>query len=578
MTVVRSGRCGLILAALATMLAACTTGGSGEEEGSSLDGPADVVLHEGAVYTVNPAQPWAEAVAVRDGRITAVGSNELIADQIGPETQVVDLSEQLLLPGFQDDHIHIQEASSTAFTCFLRRGTPPEQLSSTMSRCRPGPGDWVLGWGFSIDNLIKQVRRGQRTPLEIIDEAIPDHPAAMMEETSHSVWANSLALDLAGITSDSPNPTGGVIARDKSGAPNGLLLDSAGEAVFDAALNRTDELVDVQYEGLQWGLRQLAKNGITSVADARVYWKRADLEVWQLAESKGTLTTRATLGLWAYPDEGDARQIAKLISLYDPNPDGLVHVNEVKLYSDGITLNGTAAMLRPYERGFLIYIKPLGVKSRNGLNYFDETRLTRYVTELERAGFDMHIHVLGDRGAHEALNAIESAIDANGSIDRRHRLTHVELVDASDIPRFAELGVGADAQVSGEWTTPEAWSDNRPMVGDRANNFIPLRSLYDAGARVSLSSDWDVSSMNPLVGIEHSLTRDPQSLPNLETAIAAYSIVPAFNMRQEDTTGSVEVGKFADLVVLDRNLFEIAPDKISEVSVVSTWFAGEQIY
>ena len=508
-------RAGLTAAGVSALtLVACTP--ESKDEGRSGDGgstPADLVMLGGAVHTVNEDQPWAQAVAVRGGVIAFVGSTQDAQAFVGPDTNVIDLQGRLVLPGFQDDHIHIQEANSPAYTSFLRpSGTPATELVPKMRGSRPGAGDWVLGWGFSIDELIKQVQHGRMTPRQLLDRAIPDHPAVMMEENAHAAWANSLALRLAGITADSPNPPGGVIVRDAAGVPDGLLLDSAGDRLFDVALARTPEFVDLQYTGLMRGMKELAKNGITSVADARVYWKRADLQVWKRAEAEGTLTARTTLGLWAYPDMDDDTQIAKLTSMYDPNPEGLLHVSQIKVYSDGITLNGTAAMLAPYEPSFLRYLEPLGIGSTTGINYFDAERLARYTTELERVGFDMHIHVLGDRGAHEALNAVESAIRTNGpDTGRRHRTTHNELVAPEDIPRYAELGVIADIQVSGDWTLPDAWADNRFMVGARGDDFIPLRSIYDTGALVTLSSDWDVSSMDPLVGIQHALSRDPEA-------------------------------------------------------------------
>ena len=569
--------------ALSLLLVAMVACQGGDQTGRPTDsqtGPADLVLRNGAVYTVDEGRPWAEAVAVKDGIITVVGSNADVAELVGPTTEVVDLAGDMVLPGFQDTHTHIQEASSLAWTCGLERNTPPMDLVARMSRCRPNGSEWVLGWGFSINTLISQIQRGGKTPAEVLDMALPNTPAVMMEETSHAAWVNSAGLKRAGINARTPSPPGGVIVRDRrTGEPTGLLLDSAGDQVFELALRRTDELVDVQANGLRWGLKQLGRYGITSVADARVYWKRADLEVWKRAEQQGWLTARATLGLWAYPEMDDDEQLAKLAAMYDPNPEGLVHVSQVKLYDDGITLNGTAAMLEPYERSFLKQVAPLGLGSKDGINYFEQGRLDRYTTELEKVGFDMHIHVLGDRGTHEALNAIETAIEINGpDIDRRHRLTHLELVDEGDIPRFADLGVIADMQVSGNWTKPEAWSYNEQFIGDRGDNFIPLRSIYDTGAKVTLSSDWDVSTMDPLVGIEHSLTRDPQSLPDLAAAIRAYTLTPAYTLRQEATTGSIEVGKAADLVVLDANLFEVPVDQISNASVVLTYFDGEEVY
>lgn len=540
-------------------------------ETSSIN-PADLVLHNGAIYTVNERQPWAESVAIKDGVFAFVGSDEDIEAYIGTSTRVIDMQGKTVLPGLHDVHQHPLEAGSpVAGTCILDMDADPEAMIPIIQDCAPNQigTDWVMGWGHSIYSLLES----DRSPREILDEAVPDRPAIMLEQTSHSVWINSAALQAAGIDASTPDPPGGVILHDPgTGEPNGILLDNAGNMLIDLALAPTPELLDLHYEGLLYSLDELAKNGITSVADARTYWGRGYHEVWLRAEREDALTVRTVLGLWAYPHFEDAEQLETLKALYRNDPESLLRISQIKLYSDGLLGNTTAAVFEPY-------LFDLEFTADNlGLNYFEENRLTDYIIELEQAGFDFHIHTIGDRGVHESLNAIEAAMAANGnSLDRRHRLTHLELIGEADRSRFFELGVIADFQ-AGTFTLPEFYAENEEVIGERAFDVVPIRSIYDTGAVITLSSDWDVNSLSPFVGIQNALSRGEGSLPGLEAAIAAYTINGAYVMRQEGLTGSIEVGKYADLVVIDQDMFEIPIDRIGETIVLLTLLEGEAVF
>ena len=422
------------------------------------------LLVNGRVYTVNDAQPWAEAVLVVDGTIAAIGSDEAVRSEASESAEIVDLEGAFVMPGIHDIHSHPLEARSPlAGTCLLdNQEEDAEAFIPILETCAPTQigTDWVLGSGHSVFTLLE----AERLPVEILDEAIPDRPVAIMEETSHSVWVNSLALEMAGITASSENPPGGVIVKDPTtGEPTGLLFDSAGDLVFDLAWQPTPEIQNLNVQGLLEAVAELNENGITSVGEGRTYWRRGFQDAWLRAEEQGDLTVRAVLNLWAYPSQPDATQIPALRGLYRNDPDALVRISNIKVYSDGILINSTAAMLEPY-------LETLGdIPSSTGLNYFDEARLTRYIREL--ADFDIHIHAIGDRGVREALNAIE----AGQSPGDRHRMTHLEVVDPADIPRFAALDVIADMQVAGDFTQPENWSENAFLIGDRASPLVPLR-------------------------------------------------------------------------------------------------------
>ena len=530
---------------------------------------ATQVFKNGQVYTVNDQQEWADAVAIKDNKIIFVGSNADVEKYVNPTTTVTDLSGKMMMPGFHDVHMHPIESASenTQFNLNVDEANPENFISEIKAASQENPGSgWLIGYGHSIFTLLEATR----SPLEIIDEAVSDRPVIIMEQTSHSMWVNSAALALAGFTKDTPHPTGGRILRDEvTGELNGILIDNAGNIVIDIALAPTTESLDNDYYGLvEFTLPELAKYGITSISDARSFWQRDDHKTWLRAEKNDVLTARVAVGLWAYPSANDAEQLADLKALYTNDADSLLKFNQIKLYSDGIIVNATAAMIAPYN------IDLMAIPENKGLNYFTQERIEKYIAALEPTGFDFHMHAIGDRGVREGLNAVENA----GSDQGRHRLTHLEVIDPADLPRFAELNVTADAQVAGDFANPDHWHENDELIGSvRSDNAIPIKSLDSAGARITLSSDWNVSSFNPFIGLQNAITRAPQEL-SLAKAIKAYTLNGAYVMRQEDKVGSIEVGKLADFVVLEQNLFTIAQDKINQTKIMMTVFNGEIIY
>lgn len=529
----------------------------------------DMVLRNGVVYTVNEAQPLAQAVAIDEGIIVFVGSDAEVAQYIGSNTVVEDLNGRMLMPGIHDVHIHPLEAASESITFQLNSAeTNPENFARAIENAHlenPGAG-WLIGWGHSIFTLLDATRPVK----EIIDAVVSNRPVIILEETSHSAFVNSKALELAGFTSTSADPIGGIIMKDlQTGEPNGILIDNAGNVVMDLALAPSSQSRMSDYDGLvQYMLPELAKNGITSISDARSYWKRDHHLVWKKVEDDGLLTARVNLGLWAYPDADDASQLPALKALYSNDQESFLKINQIKVYMDGITINTTAAMHDDYVID--LFERP----TNNGLNYLTETRLTHYLRELAPLGFDFNIHAIGDRGITEALNAIES----NGNSDNRHRLTHIEVMRPSDYTRFAQLNVIADAQVAGDFTNPEHWAENAEFIGAaNAQNLIPLKSLSEANARITLSSDHDVSTLNPFVAMQNAVTRIPQELSLAET-IKAYTLNAAYAMRQENVVGSIEVNKEADLIILNQNLLDILATRIGQTRVDMTILQGEVIF
>ena len=528
----------------------------------------EMVFFNGQIYTVNPNQPWADAIYVKAGVIQFVGDDEGAKGMATQDATLIDLEGGFMMPGIHDVHLHPLEAASSNFQFILEREvTDPEDYGievKTAVQDHPG-NNWLLGWGHDLEILLEATR----PPKEILDELAPNRPVAIMEKTSHSIWANSKALELMGITINSSNPIGGVIMRSSNDEPNGILMDNAGNLLIDVALPTNAASMESDYRGLvDVALPELAKYGITSICDARTYWKREHHKTWKRVADEDQLTARVNLGLWAYPSEEDASQLATLKSLYAFDENSLLKINQIKLYSDGIIHNTTSAMHADY------LIDYFGEPTNNGVNYFTEDRIAQYIAELEATGFDFHIHAIGNRGIHEALNAIEQS----GSSSGRHRLTHVEYVDPADYGRFAQLNVTADAQVAGDFTDPAHWHDFDHLIdASIAENVIPLKSLTNTNARITLSSDWDVSTLNPFVGLQNAVTRSPQEI-SIAEAIKAYTLNAAYVMRQENKVGSIEVGKEADLIILDRNILDIPVTQVAQTEVLETYLQGELIY
>ena len=555
----------LVILSLFFANASCKTDDNGNNPPQSSN---QTVYFNGKIYTVNDSQPWAEAIIVEGNTITFVGSNVDAENQADENAEFIDLEGGVVLPGFHDVHMHPLEASSENFLFVLNEAeTDAENFADDIANAlaQNPDAEWLLGWGHSFYTLID----AERSPIEILDDISTTRPIAIMEQTSHSFWVNSKALELAGIDENTPNPIGGIYMKEADGSLNGILIDNAGNEMLDLVLAPTPERLENDYQGFKnFGLVELRKHGITSVCDARTYWKRNHQQVWQRLENEGELTVRANLGLWAYPGEDDDSQITMIQSLYSNNPNSFLKINQIKLYIDGIIHQTTSAMEDDYLVDF--FESP----TNNGLNYFTESRIANYITQLEPTGFDFHIHAIGNRGVKESLNAIEQSGTTNG----RHRITHVEFVNNSDYSRFAQLNVTADCQVAGDFTNPEHWSENDELIGSaNTQRVVPIKSLTDANARLTLSSDWDVSSLNPFVGIQNAVTRAPENI-SLEDAIKAYTLNGAYVMRQENRVGSLEVGKLADFIVIDQDIFEISASQIGQTRVDLTVLDGEIIF
>lgn len=593
--------CGALV--LALFISACSSDkNSAAKESDAKDSLiiADKIIINAKVHTVDENNPWADAVAIKDKKLIYVGNAKGVTKYRGSTTQVIDGKGGLLLPGFHDAHVHPLEGMSlqTFMGCDLiplsDTETSPETWIEEMRKCNDidFPHDWILGGGHAIHDLLKL----ERTPRALLDEIFPDKPAAFMEKSSHSMWVNSKALERVGIDKDTPDPQGGLIFKDlETKEPIGILSDSAGDELMHKALQKSPQLQAARYDALVASQDFMAEHGITSMTNARVYWERGNLEPWLKAEQESSLKARSILALWAYPHMEDEFQLKTLKSMYRNDPEEMLRLSQVKFYSDGVVINNSAAVIEAYNHLIHPYAQPYGI------NYFTEARMGKYIAELEKVGFSAHIHALGDRAIFESLNAIEFAQKQNPDLMgmRRHQLTHVVMARPADIERFAELHVAANIQINadeGDYGAgidpydkdrdydnvsiddPDYWYK---IVGDVDVLYSPVFEIDAAGGLMVLSSDWDVASIDPLVSIRNAVALAQGYIKKTTAtamAIKFYTLNAAYLFEHDHITGSIETGKYADLVLLDKNIFELPVERITDAKVVLTLLGGEETY
>ena len=515
-----------------------------------------------------------DSIAIKNGKIIFIGQKQSALEYANTDTNIIDLQQRFVLPGFIDNHNHVFEAASElGGNCELDSEATLEEQIPYLEACKinaetDGRG-WLMGYGFSLESTLDS--DSEYTPLEIIDSVFPDRPVVIMEQTSHSMWVNSKALKIARISQQSPDPQGGAYLKDSStGKLNGILLDNAGDQIMEMAWNSQSDLFEQSYQGLMFGLEEAAAHGITTIGDGRMYWKRGWYDVWLEAEQNQDLTARVSLRPWVYPSIAIPSQLKVFEKMYSDDKNRLLLVDQVKMYSDGIFINGTAKTLAPYLDTYL-------PQSPNGLNYIPPAQMKEWLTALDKIGFSAHIHAIGDGAVRESLDAIES-IRKQGST-KPYTLTHVELINDEDVPRFKQLNVSADFQVGSDYVAKHQHQWAEAFIGARrAKAMMNLDAILKTDANITLSSDWNVHDINPLVGIANSLIMGKTGLTDIYTAIDAYTLNAAKSLGIEDITGSIEVGKSADFAILERDITTLSARQIAKTQILMTVLRGEIVY
>jgi len=537
---------------------------------------ADLVLKNGYIYSVDRVQPRAQALAVRDGKFVYVGTAAGIEKFVGSKTKVIDLGGKLVLPGFIDSHCHAISAFKQFYEINLNDCKEISEYQKAIREYLQAHPDAKFIRG-----------RGWRNPLfgktgpdkKIIDQVVSHIPAVLSSEDGHSKWVNSKTLELAGISRKTADPSGGVIERDaKTGEPTGTLRESAADLVAGI-------FPDIGTQDLMKGLlayqKMAAAFGITTVHDSSLDAGSSEIAAYKNLEKENRLAMRFRASLYADPEKG-LGQVAQFIAERRQNQGILFQTNAVKLFVDGVVEGSTAYLLEPYKH----------IPGFRGALLCKVEELDNICAELDRNKFQIHVHSIGDAATGATLDALTYAEKANGKRDARHMITHLQLVAPADIDRFRELGVVALPQPY--WFMKDDYYRNIqvPYLGqERADAEYPMESFFKAGVKVASSSDYPVTiPCDPLRAIQIGMTRSdlketgadqvlwPAEKVTLEQMIESFTINGAYANFLEKTTGSITVGKAADLIVLDRNLFQIPVAQISRAKVLLTIFAGRKVF
>jgi predicted amidohydrolase YtcJ len=533
--------------------------------------PADLVLRGGTVFTADAAPGVTEAVAVHDGRIAWVGSAAEAGERIGPATRVLELEGRTVVPGFQDAHCHPAEGGVELTRCALYECHTREACLDEIARyAAANPDlDWVDGSGWSIDSF------EHGTPSRVdLDAVVPDRPAYFLNRDGHGAWVNTRALELAGVTLETPDPSGGRIERLADGEAQGTLHEEAMNLVADLLPPITPEEWEA---GILRAQETFHRLGITAWQDARIDGP-TQLAAYRAVAERGELTMRVE-GNLLWDRSREEEQVEELVELRAGGSLGRLRIRGAKIFADGVLENFTGALLEPY----------VGTDNY-GISMLDAEELERAVVLLDAHGFQVHLHTIGDRAVRDALDAMEAAERANGRRDSRHHLAHLQLVHPDDLSRFAALGVLAN--VSPYWACHSGYVDEltEPFIGpERSARMYPFGSLVRAGARLAFGSDWTVSTCDPLPQLEVAVTRVspdtrdvepllPEERIDLPTALHAFTAGSAYANFLEAETGTIEPAKLADLVVLDRDVLDRGAGPIGDACVLLTLVEGEAVY
>jgi predicted amidohydrolase YtcJ len=528
---------------------------------------ADLVLVSAKIWTGDPARPEAQALAVQNGRIVAIGSNADVEKWKGAKTTVVDGRGRRVVPGFIDCHTHMSMGGLDLLALDLRKTKDPAEFTSMVAAYakKQPPGIWLTDGAWDHEQWTPPVLPTKA----LLDPATGDHPTCLSRQDGHMMVCNSLALKLAGIDKNTPEPAGGVIVRDSSGSPTGVLKDEAMTLVWKFRPPRSKEEI---VAGLKAAVAYAAKNGVTSVQD--LPGNELDVPAWDEIRKSGGLTVRVNYR----PSLTDWPAAKKAQTTY--KQDDWLRVGGVKGYMDGALGAGTAVMFESFS-------DDPGNTGKYAAEAIPLSKIEERIAGADAAGLQVEVHAIGDRAIMELLDIFERTAKVNGPKDRRFRVEHTQHLRKDEVPRFARQKVIASMQPY-HAVDDGRWADRRLGPGRRSGAYA-FRWLLDAKATVAFGSDWSVAPISPILGIAAAVTRatidgkqpggwGPDQKITAEEALRAYTVTAAYAAFEEKEKGSLEIGKLADFVVLSDDVLSVRPEAIDKIQIDQTVVGGNVVF
>ena len=535
---------------------------------------ADSIYINGKIYTVNEAQPWAEAVALKDGKFLNVGTNDAIEALKGDETEIIDLKGKFVMPGMIDVHTHAIESHVPAVARLKDPGNVDKIVQQVKAHIEADPDkEWYLFGDFGFGLF-----PGDNGPKELLDDIAPGKAIAIMHASGHAFWANSKALELAGITKDTPDPEKGIITRKANGEPQGGLQESAMVMIWKAAPQFTAKQIE---ESVEFANKLYATVGITATREAGQIPSRWDV-VEKMAK-EGRVKTRYSIAAhWQSSivvEHPTNEQVKSFLTENKDNQSEILKLDGLKIMVDGVPASRTSLMKKPF----------IDKPDSRGVQNLPTEDLNKGVLDYDKLGVLSMIHVVGDEAAKLALDAVEGAQNENGVSKLRHHLTHNVVVDKADLPRFKELGVVADFSPFFPYYGTVNTNHIAAVGEEDFSKWWAIKSMMDQGVVTAIATDYPVAELNPFVNMEAGVTRmdphgsneephAPEERISVEQAIKAYTWNPAYILGWENKIGSIENGKLADMIILDQNPTEIPSADLSEIKVLKTLLSGEVVF
>jgi len=547
---------------------------------------ADAIYYNGDIYTVDETRSWAQAMAVKNDKITVIGLEQDVLKLKGPSTNMVDLGGRMVMPGIVDVHTHYELGGLAGVQCFLPdtfQNPTLEEVVAAIKECdKRFPGDgWLYGNRFHVNAIPPEMYNA-----EWLDSIIPHRPAQMLDEPGHGYLLNSKALELvrehSGVSEDTPDPEGGVIGKGPDGKLNGVFRSTARQFLIDEPTPTFEEKV----EAYKWAIQELFSHGTTAIMNPYSFphtadnWWDSDLRAWKAAWEATNVKPHMDLCLFYGDGSYEPPSVQKTLNVWEaadmPEEIGLC----AKIYGDGVLEGGTAALIENYAN-----------RDHNGSLGFDPFALKALVIDLDAANIPIKIHAIGNRTVREVLNAYEIVIKERGGNPLRHHVAHITSAHPDDWPRFRQLDVPAEYIGAVAALIPYVAQGYFPALGQERFHLMmePVGGIMREGGIVAATSDWGAALLDSMRSIQTTITRIDPNNPdaevagpmhrlNLPEAIASHTVAGSYIMRREDEIGSLEVGKQADFIVLDQNFFEIPVDTIRDTKVLLTVIGGKKAW